>query len=329
MVMNKIVRNDSIDLLKFLAVLFITNSHFDEQYVYAKELATGGAIGDALFFFCSGYTLFIGRLGRFDTWYKRRIRRIYPSIIAVSLLLSAIWGINRDIFRTFTQGGDWFVSCIMIYYVLLYGIRRYVINHLAWVYGAVCIIIMIWYVWFFEPKDVVWMYKWNYFKWSFFFLPMLMGAQIGLIEKEKGVVVPKLGETGAFLLLNTILFYGIQLLCECFPKWGFMQIVSLLPLLGTCYYLFRFCQTNEVLRMMQGRKAYFFVTVIGGLCLEIYLVQPMIRTTALNRLFPLNLLIIFFGIVVTAYICRSLARFFQQTFSSEDGYDWKKIVSIY
>lgn len=35
-----------------------------------NDLATGGAIGDVLFFFCSGYTLFLGRMGRFDNWYK-------------------------------------------------------------------------------------------------------------------------------------------------------------------------------------------------------------------------------------------------------------------
>lgn len=321
-------RNQSIDILKFLAVLFITNSHFDEQYVYAKELATGGAIGDALFFFCSGYTLFIGRLGRFDTWYKRRIRRIYPSVIAVSLLLSAIWGVNRDIFHIFTKGGDWFVSCIMIYYVLLYLIRCYAIRRLTWVYGAVCLVVMVWYVWFFEPKDVMWMYKWNYFKWSFFFLPMLMGAQIGLMEKEKGSVAPKFCITCTYFLINTCLFYVVQLFCDSYPQWGFMQILSLPPLLGTCFYLYRLCQTKEALQMMRGWGG-IVISAIGGLCLEIYLVQPFVRTTILNWLFPFNLLIIFIGIVLAAYVCRILARFFQQTFSSEDGYDWKKIVSLY
>ena len=57
-------RNIALDILKFFAVILITNSHFDNQYVYAKGLATGGAIGDALFFFISGYSLFLGRVGQ-------------------------------------------------------------------------------------------------------------------------------------------------------------------------------------------------------------------------------------------------------------------------
>lgn len=47
-------RNVSIDILKCLAAIIITNSHMDILYPCCKALATGGAIGDALFFFCSG-----------------------------------------------------------------------------------------------------------------------------------------------------------------------------------------------------------------------------------------------------------------------------------
>lgn len=53
-------RDISIDILKFLAVLAITNSHMEILYGDYNFLATGGAIGDVLFFFASGYTLFLG-----------------------------------------------------------------------------------------------------------------------------------------------------------------------------------------------------------------------------------------------------------------------------
>ena len=45
-------RNDTIDILKFLAVVLILNSHFDGIYIPPfNKVATGGTIGDALFFF--------------------------------------------------------------------------------------------------------------------------------------------------------------------------------------------------------------------------------------------------------------------------------------
>lgn len=53
-------RDIAIDVVKFLAVLLIINSHADCMYPKFQLLATGGAIGDCLFLFCSGFTLLLG-----------------------------------------------------------------------------------------------------------------------------------------------------------------------------------------------------------------------------------------------------------------------------
>lgn len=53
-------RNVGIDILKCIAAILITNSHMGMLYGKYSVLATGGAIGDALFFFVSGFTLFLG-----------------------------------------------------------------------------------------------------------------------------------------------------------------------------------------------------------------------------------------------------------------------------
>ena len=59
-------RDISIDILKFIAAIVITNSHMELLYGKYSLLATGGAIGDVLFFFSSGFTLFLGCVERFD-----------------------------------------------------------------------------------------------------------------------------------------------------------------------------------------------------------------------------------------------------------------------
>ena len=336
-------RNSSIELLKFIAVLLIVNCHFKEQYVSFREFATGGAIGDALFFFCSGYTLFLGRFGRFDEWYKRRIRRIYPSVLAFGLMSWLVWSYDMTFGTLLLTGAGWFVSCIMIYYVIFYAIRRWSANRLAWIYVALAVLIAIWYTLFLTPlraqlmaqgepwktlffttipANGIWVYHWNYLKWLLFFPAFLMGAHVGKLEAagkgRKGGSWPMaLVRVVAYLLV----FYGIQLFCSRFVEWRWMQIFSLPPLLGLCYALYRMCQLPSAKRLAENRVLAF----IGGLCLEIYLVQPSVRTTALNHLFPLNLLILFVAIVLAAYVCRSLGRFIQQSFSSEDGYDWKRI----
>lgn len=60
---NKMERNISIDILKCFAALLITNSHMNMLYGDYRFLATGGCIGDVLFFFCSGFTLFLKPMG--------------------------------------------------------------------------------------------------------------------------------------------------------------------------------------------------------------------------------------------------------------------------
>lgn len=43
------------------------------------------------------------------------------------------------------NGGGWFVTCIMIYYVILHFIRKYAFNHLLYVFGCSILISLVWY----------------------------------------------------------------------------------------------------------------------------------------------------------------------------------------
>lgn len=128
-------RNISIDILKFFAAILITNSHMGLLYGKYSVLATGGAIGDALFFFCSGFTLFLGRMGRFDNWYKRRINRIYPTIFAWAIIRAFIFQNDYGMKHTILSGGGWFVSCIMLYYTLFHSTTLYGLFTMVTRYG--------------------------------------------------------------------------------------------------------------------------------------------------------------------------------------------------
>lgn len=66
---------------------------------------------------------------------------------------------------------------------------------------------------------------------------------------------------------------------------------------------------------------------IGGLCLEVYLVQYSLFTDKLNSIFPFNILVIFAEILAVAYVLRCLGRIWSQTFKEED-YDWKEVLKV-
>lgn len=113
----------SIDILKVMAVLCVLNSHMEICYGNYSFLATGGAIGDALFFFCSGFMLFRGKSLRFDNFIKRRISRIYPTVFIVAIVGTLLFGKSDNIVSIILYGGGWFVSCIMIYYALIWLVK--------------------------------------------------------------------------------------------------------------------------------------------------------------------------------------------------------------
>lgn len=317
-------RDISIDILKFLAVLFITNSHMEPLYGEYSQLATGGAIGDVLFFFCSGFTLFLGQERRFDNYYKRRINRIYPTVLMWALIASVFFRQQYDMTYIVLYGGGWFVSCIMIYYVVLHFIRKFAFNHLKAVFFFFAILTLVWY-WLIDKPIGYNMYGATYFKWCHYFLFMLLGAILGSHPIQRKI---SLKWDSLKLLVCILLFYGILITCR---KWEIaqnMQVISLLPLWGTTYYFYKVCKSDALKRLYGTRFIGPVMKTISGLCLEVYLVQGVLFTDRFNKWFPFNLLIVFVTILLVAYLLRCMARWFSQTFRDGD-YEWGKVFRIY
>ena len=323
-------RDLSIDLIKFIAVLLIINSHADICYPRYSFLATGGAIGDALFLFCSGYTLFWGQLTRFDNWYKKRVSRIYPSVFA-SLILMCVLGFENvgGISLTAALGGE-FIIAIMCYYILLYLCQRYFRNNLSLVLFADVIVTIVAYMSFpykYETGENGIYGISTLFRWIPYFAMMLIGAWIGL-KRKNGTLSVRAGVPDTILLLMCVgVFYGIQMLAKYNPSVGPWQIITLPFLAGIVYYMWKCSHSAIFRRIYSNRVCNRIILIAGGLCLESYLVQFYIFTDRLNHLFPLNIFIIIIAVLILAYVCRCLARLLLQTFRTEP-YDWAKIISL-
>lgn len=291
-------------------------------------LATGGTFGDVLFFFCSGYTLFLGKETVFFNWYKRRINRIYPTVFAWALVCALLFGKGDNMLQIILSGGGWFVSCILIYYVLLWFIRRYMFNALGVTIICTLVATVIWYI-VFGPGASGSMYGETYFKWCHYFFFMLLGAIRGLRYKRGeykangNILFP------AFIwIFCTAAFY---VLFSFYRKEGWMnaiQLFSLVPLAGVCLYGYNACNSRIMQKAYNSKYLGFIIKFVGGLCLEIYLVQTALMTDKLNNIFPLNILVIFIGIVISAYLLRCLSRIWSQTFKDGD-YDWKAVVKAF
>ncbi len=137
------MKNSALEYLKAFAVLCVLNSHLDDLYGPYEILGTGGAVGLAFFFFCSGYGLFLGQQRPFFDYMKRRIVRIYPSVWTCCILGTFIFGIPFTIRDAILAPAWWFVSFIMIFYVLIYWIRRFLFRHLKFLIGALWLTVVI------------------------------------------------------------------------------------------------------------------------------------------------------------------------------------------
>lgn len=138
-------------------------------------LVTGGAIGDGLFFFCSGFTLFLGRDGGFLNWYKRRVSRIYPSIIMWALLSTVAFGWTWYVTDLITTPRYWFIPCIMVYYAIFYLIRRFLMSYMKMVFYGSLILVAILSFFILDMNHSV-MYAQVSFMRIYYFMFMLLGA---------------------------------------------------------------------------------------------------------------------------------------------------------
>lgn len=177
--MNKIYdlegKNKAIVVFKFFAALLITYSHMALLFPKYSGLVTGGAIGDGLFFFCSGFTLFLGRDGGFLNWYKRRVSRIYPSIIMWALLSSVAFAWTWNVTDLITTPKYWFIPCIMVYYAIFYVIRRFLMKYMKTVFYGSFIAITILSFFVLDMNHSV-MYAQVSFMRIYYFMFMLLGA---------------------------------------------------------------------------------------------------------------------------------------------------------
>ena len=321
-------RNISIDFLKCLAAILITNSHMGLLYGKYSFLATGGCIGDVLFFFCSGFTLFLKPMEgirQFPNWYKQRINRIYPSLFAVAILSCLFFHIHWSLADVLLAQKYWFVSCIMLYYVAIYFVGLYLQNKINLIAVLVAIGTAIWFYAICRTPGFS-MYSPEYtIRWLLFFIFMLFGAKLGTIAQN---IVSKPFADICFLLLSIACFYAMFIAGIRIERLLVLQYVSFIPLLVAVYYFYKVGSSPWVKKLYESKVGKFFIRFVGGLCLEIYMVQFYLFTDKLNNIFPLNIILIFVLIVVVAYLVRCLARFISQTFK-DAPYDWKKMVSLY
>lgn len=309
-------RNAALDYMKVLAVLLVMNSHMDICYPKYSMLSTGGILGDALFFFASGFGLFLGEVTRFDNWYKRRICRIYPSVLAAAIVSSLFFGFQENFLDVVTCKRYWFIGCILAYYVLLYPIKYF--GNGKYVKPVFCLWIVISAIVYCVVYDgFINFYGGGFSRSLIFFLFMLQGAIVGKYQKEiiyKWWSIP--------LCLVSLCLWAV--LCTI-GRGSFIYFLSIIPFLGFTFCIYWLFSSGFFSRLYESKIIGNIVYIISQLCLDVYLIQKFCYTDALNYLFPLNILLLMTFVIVVSYLVHIIAGIISQVLSPAP-IDWGKLI---
>ena len=244
--------------LRFVAIVCIANSHLDALYP-VPLLATGGAIGNALFFMLSGYGLFLSATIHdkpFLPWYKRRILRIYPSLWLATILLIVIaqsawraldfWGFVR----LFVWPTDyWFIAALMVFYVIFFIVLK-MKNYKYFLIGIFILIIP--YLFFYLTQVDLSKYSIEgpgYFKWIFYLQTMFFGGYLAGRSRFKQ---PSFFKDGLALIFFIALYYGILFFMSKFGGWQF-QVVTHALMFPLLFFFLRFAESKEINALVQSK----------------------------------------------------------------------------
>lgn len=288
-------------LLRFAAIALIVNSHMGAIYPVSK-LAVGGAIGNAIFFFVSGFSLFLSDRRSFAKWEYRRITRIYPSLWIFMAVSCAFFGFEwspADIIIP----KYWFLKAILIFYPLLYFILKYFENRLPQII-ALCLLAMAANLYFFNDFHTAGIVKNTenptYLHYCIYFPIMLAGALCAKTRRERNAAVP------LWTLAIIPLYFAAEI---AFGKiFTSLQIIVPIALLAVPIGFERLCMLVPESKVPDSAKK--LLAVGGNITLDVYIVQEsIIRYFSANSL-PCHMTVpaVFASIAIAAFALYTVSK---------------------
>lgn len=302
----------SIDAIKALAIVLVTNSHLSAFYP-TQAMATGGLLGNALFFFCSGYAITLSLQKRPDSflpWYLRRLKRIYFQLWIVSAILLltgtiSITGFASLIETVLAPDRYWFLPAIAALYPACYLLIRQ--NSRRANLGAFAAACLLYAILYFSTVDF---HKWDaenhvVLKSTFYFAVMVASIHFAQHVADR----PSRSSGGIALLTSTLGFFGLLAVLKITERYEFQFGAQIVAMLWTlCIFrTFRY-PPFEIWLSAHLRNV---IRLLSSLTLQIYLVQvPVVEYFRVEKLpFPINLVIFAMVVLGLAWLLNKVSNF--------------------
>jgi peptidoglycan/LPS O-acetylase OafA/YrhL len=312
------------NFMRFLAIFLITNSHLDHLYPI-PQFGTGGAIGNALFFMLAGYGLALSwerEKRSFLEWYKRRILRIYPSLILVVGIFDLIigggwksWTFMDYLAAFIWPTPAWFISALMLFYIVIFILLKLKKHNVF-----LTLIFLLFIPYFYMYLTAVDLSHYtiegpNRIKWIFYLQIMLFGCYLAYDSDRIRFKNPS---SIIYLTAALTVYYasGISFVKGHYAEYQF--IIHLLTF-AIVYFTFAVARSPFVLeKIMVYKKTSFLIALISGVTLEIYLLQYQVYSNVFvtSLFFPINIIVFWILVVLLAFIISRMSDFVRNFLTS-------------
>jgi len=310
---------NDVSILKAIAILFITWFHF--KWSVPKSLSPlfiGGAIGNSIFFFCSGYLLSFKEEKYPGQWLLKKYIRIIPSVWGALCIMIVCTLIRSGIFQGypliewFYPKQFWFVRAILIYFIVTYiayliysrnqNNRKIDKGWLIAMMSITVIIHVMFYLLFVNKTRIIMddngIYCWFYW-YAFFLLGYYVRNFGGKIIRSRFAIIE--------CILSISLFFIYKTFGSHYDILIYLQFILIPIFLLYIVHAFRKL-ANYVFFLRLPKQVKLFFVFLSEITLEMYVVQLyFIKWIMPSTIFPVNLALSFAVILVVAYINHVIA----------------------
>jgi hypothetical protein len=299
-----------IPYLKAIAVVLVINSHLSAFYPNPMY-ATGGALGNALFFAISGFCL-VRIKSPFIKWYERRISRIYPQTIILAIIMLFINDMSkgfigltlRELLLVIWPTRYWFVGALALFYIPYYFFVKFYSKKVFLVSTLVLFILyIVFYLkmdtkfWIVESSDVTSIT--SYFRFIYYFFIFQLGAHFRL-----GIFPNVIKGTYINLALSIICVGFLYLTKYLMDKmiWSMhLQFVNQICVILFIVFILKFCYFKENNSKVQNNiitdKLYLIASFVSERSLEFYLTHSILIRFVYYILFPFNVIVLILSVL--------------------------------
>lgn len=303
----------ALNLLKVLAVLLVINSHSDILFPERlRLLATGGALGNSIFFILSGYFTKNGN----GNWKSIMIRfcRLYIPVYIVLMLslftkyinIMRIHNISSFVEVFIWPTPYWFVSASFVCFILFEIIKKYVNKqHILIIFVIILTIYIMCYIWGLPDKRTFVVEEGKIFNWNIHFKCIYCFGLyiIGYFIKLHKLIISRMK---AIILAITSfgLTYGIKISMKegLIP----MQLQFMTQFCVICFAIgaLMIAIGYEKSFKNSNRKMLALVDLFSKISLEAYVVQMVlipVIAVKVNLIFPVNYVLALVFIIMFSF----------------------------